>query len=80
MNKIILTIVSPQKLEFSGEVENVVVPGSEGELGILPGHAELATTLKPGNVKYYTNQKFTNFPINGGFIEISNNQVNILSD
>tara|TARA_Y100000590_G_scaffold313121_1_gene353948 strand:- start:713 stop:955 length:243 start_codon:yes stop_codon:yes gene_type:complete len=80
VNKIILTIVSPQKLEFSGEVENVIVPGSEGELGILPGHAELATTLKPGNVKYSTNQKFTNFPINGGFIEISNNQVNILSD
>ena len=41
-------LVSPEKLLFSGEVEQVDVPGSEGEFGVLAGHAPLVTTLRPG--------------------------------
>ena len=80
MSKLILKIVSPKKLEFSEEVESVIVPGSEGELGILPGHAELATTLREGNVRFSKNQNTIDFAINGGFMEVSKNEVNILSD
>ena len=80
MSKLILKIVSPKKLEFSEEVESVIAPGSEGELGILPGHAELATTLRDGTVRFTKNQRTTDFAISGGFLEISKNNVNILSD
>ena len=41
-------LVSPEKLLFSGEVEQVDVPGSEGDFGVLAGHAPLVTTLRPG--------------------------------
>ena len=80
MSKLILKIVSPQNLEFSEEVDSVIVPGSEGELGILPGHADLATTLRSGNVRFTKNQNTTDLPIQGGFLEISKNEVSILSD
>ena len=80
MSKLILKIVSPQNLEFFEEVDSVIVPGSEGELGILPGHADLATTLRSGNVRFTKNQNTTDLSIQGGFLEISKNEVSILSD
>ena len=46
-------LVSPEKLLFSGEVDQVDVPGSEGEFGVLAGHAPLVTTLRPGILVVY---------------------------
>ena len=46
-------LVSPEKLLFSGEVDQVDVPGSEGDFGVLAGHAPLVTTLRPGILVMY---------------------------
>ena len=46
-------LVSPEKLLFSGDVDQVDVPGSEGDFGVLAGHAPLVTTLRPGILTIY---------------------------
>ncbi|MEN9975734.1 MAG: synthase subunit epsilon, partial [Verrucomicrobiota bacterium] len=46
-----LEIVTPEKKVFSGEVDNVYLPGEEGEIGVLPQHAGLVTALKPGELR-----------------------------
>ena len=46
-------LVAPEKLIFTGEVELVVVPGAEGDFGVLPGHANLISTVRPGIVEIY---------------------------
>ena len=47
-----LSIVTPEKTVFSESVENVYLPGVDGELGVLPMHAGLMTALKPGELRY----------------------------
>ena len=50
-----LDIVTPEKKAFSDEIESVVVPGIQGELGILKAHSPLVTTLAPGELRYLKN-------------------------
>ena len=74
-------IVSAEELIFSGDVEAVVATGSEGELGIRPGHTPLLTGVKPGHVKLIKadgEEEF--FFVSGGYIEIQPTVVTILSD
>ena len=68
-----LKIVSPEKIEFEGEVESVKVPGMLGNFEILTGHAPLISSLKQGIVEYDGNQ----LPINGGFVEVQKNVVSL---
>ena len=56
-----LDIVTPEKMAFSDEVDSVVVPGSEGEMGILKSHAPLVTTLQPGELRYDKDEEGTAF-------------------
>lgn len=68
-----LKIVSPEKIEFEGEVESVKVPGMLGNFEILTDHAPLISSLKEGIVEYAGNQ----LAINGGFVEVQKNVVSL---
>lgn len=74
-------IVSAEKQLFSGLVEMVVASGSEGDLGILPGHAPLLTGLKPGPVRIIKQGGEEEvFYVNGGFLEVQPKVVTVLAD
>jgi len=75
-----LDIVTPEKKAFSDEIESVVVPGSEGELGILESHAPLVTTLRPGELRYLKGGEEVPLAIGTGVVEISNDRVSVLTD
>ncbi|MEX2580811.1 MAG: ATP synthase F1 subunit epsilon [Verrucomicrobiales bacterium] len=75
-----LDIVTPEQKAFSDEIESVVVPGVEGELGILKSHAPLVTTLQPGELRYLKNGEETSLAIGTGLVEISNDRVSVLTD
>lgn len=68
-----LKIVSPEKIEFTGEVESVKVPGTQGQFEILTGHAPIISTLQKGIVEYAGNQ----LPILGGFVEVQQDEVSL---
>lgn len=75
-----LDIVTPEKKAFSDEIESVVVPGEQGELGILKSHAPLVTNLKPGELRYLKDGEETSIAIGTGLVEISHDQVSVLTD
>jgi len=75
-----LDIVTAEKLVYSDEVSSVVAPGAEGQLGILPNHAPLLTSLKPGELKVLKEGEETNIAVSGGFLEVLKNVVTILAD
>jgi F-type H+-transporting ATPase subunit epsilon len=80
MAKLLLEIVTPEAKSFSGEVDMVVLPGSEGELGILPMHVPLMTRLLPGEVRILQDGKQTELVVGTGFVEVSQTHVSILTD
>ena len=75
-----LDIVTPEKKIFSGSVDNVYLPGADGEMGILPQHAGLVTALKPGELRYLYNGKVETLAIGSGFAEITQTKVIVLTD
>ncbi len=76
-----LEIISPEKLLLSRPVDMVVIPGTEGDLGILPGHAKLITGLRGGLVDIYENNKITDrFFVSGGFAEVTEERCSVLAD
>lgn len=65
-------LVSPECLLFSADVESVVVPGTEGDFGVLPGHARLISTVRPGVISVFQNGKVTDrIFVEGGFAEVT---------
>jgi F-type H+-transporting ATPase subunit epsilon len=75
-----LDIVTPEKKAFSDEIDSVVVPGSEGEMGILKSHAPIVTTLQPGELRYMKDGVETSLAIGTGIVEVSNDRVSVLTD
>ena len=73
-------VVTAERELYSGEANELVAPGSEGELGILPRHAALLTTLKPGALRIKLNDAEEPLFVSGGFLEVSNNQATVLAD
>lgn len=74
-------LVSPERLLFTGEVEAVVVPGSEGEFTVLKDHAPLMTVLKPGIVEIdETATKKARLFVRGGFADVSPRGLTILAE
>ncbi len=73
-------IVSQDRLVFSGDVDIVVVPGVEGEMGILPNHAPLLSTLNMGILKVRTKGEEEDFTIAGGVVEVQPDVVTVLAD
>jgi F-type H+-transporting ATPase subunit epsilon len=73
-------LVSPEKLLFSGEVTQVDVPGSEGDFGVLAGHAPIVTTLRPGILVIYAERETLRIVIEGGFAEVGPAGLTVLAD
>jgi F-type H+-transporting ATPase subunit epsilon len=73
-------LVSPERLLFSGEVEQVDVPGSEGDFGVLAGHAPLVSLLRPGILTVYAGGGSERIVVLGGFVEVSADGLTVLAD
>jgi F-type H+-transporting ATPase subunit epsilon len=72
--------VSPERVLFSGDVNQVDLPGAEGDMGILPDHAPLVTTLRPGIVTIFRDGKQEPVVVLGGFAEVSPAGLTVLAD
>jgi F-type H+-transporting ATPase subunit epsilon len=72
--------VSPENVLFSGEVDQVDVPGAEGDMGIFAGHAPMVTTLRPGIVTIFRGSTREPVVITGGFAEVGPGGLTILAD
>ncbi len=82
-DKLHFELVSPERLLRSDEVTMVVVPGSEGDFGVLAGHAPLMSTIRPGAIQIYANDMdhvTARVFIDGGFAEVGDNGLTILAE
>ena len=75
-----LEIITAERVVYSDDVDVLVAPGVEGELGILPHHAPLMTALKPGEIMVRKDGDETYLAVSGGFLEMMDNKVTILAD
>ena len=76
-----LNVVSAHESLFSGDVKSIQITGSEGELGIIPGHAPLLTSLKPGMVRFITDNNVEEvLYLSGGMLEVQPNSITVLAD
>ena len=75
-----LEFVSPESVLFSGDVDQVDLPGAEGDMGILPGHAPLVTVLRPGIVTVFRDSTRLPIVVIGGFAEVSPAGLTVLAD
>lgn len=81
MQRLFLEIITPEKVVFQGRVDMVVAPGTEGAIGVLPGHIPLFSRLEPGELKIIREGKKTIFmALAGGFIQVQPEKVTILAD
>ena len=75
-----LEIITAERQVFSDDVNTVVVPGVDGELGVLPHHAPLITMIKPGEVLVRKDSEETYLFVSGGFLEVRPDKIIILAD
>jgi len=75
-----LDIVTPEKLAYSDEVDAVTLPGSEGELGVLPHHAPLVSTLGAGELRLRKAGAEESFAIVGGFLQVLPDKVVVMAE
>jgi F-type H+-transporting ATPase subunit epsilon len=75
-----LEIVTPERLAFSDEVDSVQLPGSEGELGVLPHHAPLISTLGVGELRIRKGGSEESFAIVGGFLQVRPDKVVVMAE
>ncbi len=80
MAKLRLEIVTAERTVYSDDADVVVAPGQEGELGILPRHAPLLTTLQPGELRIRKDGEEVVMAISGGFMEVRPDKVIVLAD
>ena len=79
MKELHLSIVSPEKSIFDGNVKIVTLPGMIGSFSILPGHAPIVSSLKAGTLAYVTKDgEERALDIHGGFVEMNSNRVSVL--
>lgn len=77
-DELMLEIVTPERVIFSDKVEEVTLPGTEGEFGVLIGHASLLSSLRFGELNYLKNSKKTYYAVNAGFAEVTGQKVTVL--
>jgi F-type H+-transporting ATPase subunit epsilon len=75
-----LEIVTSERTIYNGEVDMVTVPGGDGVMGVLPKHAPVLSTLKPGELRVRVGNDVQEFAIGGGFVDIHDDRVIILAD
>jgi F-type H+-transporting ATPase subunit epsilon len=77
-DELMLEIVTPEKMAFSGKIEEVTIPGSEGEFGVLRGHAALLSSIDVGELNFTKDGKKTYYAVNTGYTEVTTGKVTIL--
>ena len=82
MSVILFDLVSPEKLIFNDKVGMIIVPGKDGDIGVLPGHSKILSSLRPGRVMIYGENKslLKSFFISGGFVEINPEKCIVLAE
>ena len=80
MSSIAVDIMTPERLVLQTQAESIVVPASDGELGILPHHAPLLAELQPGQIRLRNGGNVELFAVSGGFVEVENNRVAIFAE
>lgn len=80
MPKFHFSLVSPEKELYAGEVDQVDAPGSEGDFGVLAGHAPFMTALREGPVKVRDGAAITVFNVQGGFADVTPEGLTILAE
>ncbi|MBU2531498.1 MAG: ATP synthase F1 subunit epsilon [Alphaproteobacteria bacterium] len=73
-------LVSPERVLLSEDVEHVVLPGIDGDLGVLPGHSPIVVTLRPGLVTVYGESKVRRIFVKDGFAEFTPDTLNVLAE
>jgi F-type H+-transporting ATPase subunit epsilon len=79
-NKISFDLVSPEKLLLSAQADMVTVPGTEGYMGVMAGHAPIVTTLRAGMIDVNADGRDDRYFIRGGFAEIGPTKITVLAE
>ena len=75
-----LEIVTPEAKAYSDDVDMVVIPGRDGELGVYPQHVPVLTTIKPGELRVFKGGTQTSLAVGDGFAEITGDAISVLTD
>jgi len=76
--QLMLEIVTPEKMTFSGDIEEVTIPGTEGEFGVLRGHEPFLTSVDIGELNFLVGGKKTFYAISNGYAEVTGSKVTVL--
>ena len=79
-DKLSFALVSPERELFNGEVDHVVVPGSEGDFGVSPNHAPVMSVIKPGALKVFDGGGERRIFVNGGFADVTPEGLTVLAE
>ena len=82
MTTISFDLVSPEKLLFNDKVGMIIVPGKDGDIGVLPGHSKVLSSLNPGRIMVFGENKklLKSFFVTGGFVEINPEKCIVLAE
>lgn len=80
MAKLNFSLVSPERELFAGEVDQVDIPGSEGDLGIFPNHSPLMAAIRTGAITVYSDGTQTHYFIQGGFADVTPEGLTVLAE
>ena len=72
-------LVTPEKIYLEGDAQMVVLPGAEGDLGVLPDHSNIITSLRPGIIKVTNSDQTQSLFVEEGFIKFSNNELLVIA-
>ncbi len=72
-------LVTPEKIYLEGDAQMVVLPGAEGDLGVLPNHSNIITSLRPGIIKVTNSDQIQSLFVEEGFIKFSNNELLVIA-
>ena len=78
--KLLLEVVTPDKLLLSQQVDAVIAPGSEGEFGVLPGHCHFLSTLRIGELRYRVGDQTNHMAVLWGYAEVTPTKVTIMAE
>ncbi len=79
--KVPFELVTPERVVCAEEADMIVVPGGDGDFGVLPGHAPLLSTVRPGTVEVYEGDRVTmRIFVSGGFAEVADGRCAVLAD
>lgn len=80
MKTLLLEIITPEKIVYSREIDEVLIPTTTGEIGILPGHIPLFTVINPGELKIKKDNHWDYLAVTAGFADVNAEKVTILAD